>query len=78
MDRENPSRYSEIAINFVLMCACSFEQLSSAPDQCVANTGKQAGMERVNKQKCEIATLCCNGLNHCTILSVKMGCEGEP
>ena len=35
MERENPSRYSEIAINFVLRCACSFEQLSSAPEQCI-------------------------------------------
>ena len=50
MDRENPSRYSEIAINFVLRCECSFEQLSSAAEQCVANTGKHAGMERVNSQ----------------------------
>ena len=47
MDRENPSRYSEIATNFVLRCACSFEQFSSEPEQCVANTGKHAGMERV-------------------------------
>ena len=54
MDRENPSRYSEIAINFVLRCACSFEQTSSAPEQCVANTGKHAGMERVKVARKEI------------------------